>query len=230
MKRLFILLLFPCFLFNFANEGGAGDKVAASEPAAASATVEGAQSQAAAEKQEGAPQAVKSETKEASNAISKKEEKPIVGARPSNQPPQSGQVLTLQAQDMTAKSGSKACMDVKVMDFDNLLSMQYTMAWDAKLLTFTDIRNFGLPGLNGQNFGTNRTAQGLLTTVWIDGSLRGVTLPDNSTIFSVCFDVKGPAGQSAFFRFTDKPTAFESVDVNEELVEIKTLEGKVVIQ
>lgn len=222
MKRLPFLLLLSLVFLHCAPEHS-GNTTSAASGQAMTDTL-GAP---AGETQASAARPVKAETETDSR---KAEEKPEVGSRAANQPPQSGQVLTLNAKGGEAKAGGKVCVDVQVRDFNNLLSMQYTMAWDANLLAFTDIRNFGLPGLNGQNFGAHRTAEGLLTFVWIDGTLRGVTIPDNSTIFSVCFDVKGQAGQAATFRFTDKPTAFESVDVNEELVRINPVEGKVAIR
>ncbi len=221
MKNLLLYFLLPLLLSQCAAEpsGGASSAGPSSEAEAAGSAGN-----------EAVAQAVQAEAEQSGPASRAGEEKPRLGSLPSSQPPQSGQVLTLQARSVEARAGGKTCVDVQVRDFNNLLSMQYTMAWDAGLLAFTDMRNFGLPGLNAQNFGAHRTAEGLLTFVWIDGSLRGVTIPDGSTIFSVCFDVKGQPGQSASFSFTDKPTAFESVNVNEELVQIKTLEGRVDIR
>jgi hypothetical protein len=157
-------------------------------------------------------------------------EEPPIGVRPPSPPPQSGQVLVLKAQGGKAPAGSQACVEVKVQGFVNLLSMQYTMAWDAEVLTYQGVGKPGLPGLSNQNFGAHRTAEGLLTFVWIDGSLRGVTLPDDSTIFSVCFDVVGKAGAASPFRFIEQPTPFESVNLAEQLVEIKTVEGAVKVE
>jgi hypothetical protein len=165
----------------------------------------------------------------ASASRSAPEESPI-GVRPPSQPPQSGQILVLKAQGGKAQPGSQACVDVKVQGFVNLLSMQYTMSWDAQVLTYKGVGKPGLPGLGNQNFGAHRTAEGLLTFVWIDGSLRGVTLPDESTIFSVCFEVVGKAGAASPFRFIEQPTPFESVNVAEQLVEIKTVEGVVKVE
>jgi hypothetical protein len=221
MKEFLFLFLSAALLLACANEGkrpviDQAEGVSAEAPADADAVL-------AAE-----PRAA-SATGEVGNGRQEKEEDAI-GTRPANQPPQSGQTLVLQAQNTAAKAGSKACIDVKVQGFNNLLSMQYTMAWDAKVLAYQGVDKPGLPMLSNQNFGAHRTAEGLLTFVWIDGSLSGVTLPDNSTIFSVCFEVKGKSGQSSVFRFIESPTPFESVNLAEELVAIKPLEGKLIVE
>lgn len=221
MKEFLFLFLSAAMLLACANEGKSpvsdqAEGVPAEAPADADAVLAAAPGAASA-------------ANEAGKSPQEKEEGAI-GTRPANQPPQSGQTLVLQAQHTTAKAGGKACIDVKVQGFNNLLSMQYTMSWDAKVLAYQGVDKPGLPMLSNQNFGAHRTAEGLLTFVWIDGSLNGVTLPDNSTIFSVCYEVKGKSGQSSVFRFIESPTPFESVNLAEELVAIKPLEGKLTVE
>lgn len=139
------------------------------------------------------------------------------------------QGVTLSVEEVEALPGAEICVDVKVAGFENLLAMQYSMNWDAAVLSFTGHQSYHLPGLGEQNFGTHRTGQGVLTFVWLDNSLQGVTLPDGSAIYQLCFEVRGKSGQRAAIRFSPDPTPIEAVNLAEELISFTGKEGGVVI-
>lgn len=156
-------------------------------------------------------------------------EKPEVGNREAYVPPISEDVLILEAGSLNLKKGSTGCLDIKAKQFRNLLSMQYTMSWDPKVAKFNKVSNFGLPYIGQQNFGGTRLTKGLLSFVWIDNQLKGTTLPDNSTIFTVCFDGVGEAGTKTQFKFVEKPTPFEVVNLQEEIQQLEPKAGTIAI-
>jgi len=157
-------------------------------------------------------------------------EKVEVGTREANQPAVSDDVLLIEAGSTAIKAGEMGCVDIKVRQFSNLLSMQYTIAWDAKVLKFNTVKNFGLPYINQQNFGGNRLLEGRLPFVWIDNQLQGTTIPDESTVFTLCFDALGKAGEESAIRFIEQPTPFEVVNIREEVQQLKATAGKVTIE
>lgn len=157
-------------------------------------------------------------------------EDPKVGTREAYQPPQSKDVLLLSTTSTKVKSGSVACVDIKASQFTNLLSTQYTLSWDPAILQYKGIQNIGLPHVSQQNFGGNRLKEGLLPFVWIDNALKGVTLSNNSTVYTLCFDAIGEAGQSSAIKFVEKPTPFEVVNLAEEIQELQTTPGLVSIE
>lgn len=166
---------------------------------------------------------------EASNGNSG--DNPYTGNRPAYVPPKATQApLTLGLSSLRVKSGSPACLDVQVADFTQLLSMQYSVKWDPTLLQYESIQNFQLGGLGPEDFGAHRAAEGILTSVWIDENLQGVTLPDGATVYQLCFQVTGAAGQSAEVQLSDGPTPFEAVNLKEEVVDIKGVAGRITIQ
>ncbi len=140
------------------------------------------------------------------------------------------QHITLAAQHLSAATGETVCQNISVADFRQMLSMQYSIRWDSQLLTFVGLSEFGLPGLNNNNFGTHRTEEGILTFVWIDNDLQGIDLPDGSTIFQICFQVKGNSGSSSPVVFAQQPTPFEAVNLKEELVDIIPVDGSVTVR
>ncbi|HMQ48572.1 MAG TPA: cohesin domain-containing protein [Saprospiraceae bacterium] len=153
-----------------------------------------------------------------------------VGYREPYQPQQSGNQVIVFADAYEAKTGAEICVEVKAQQFQNLLSMQHSVHWDAKILEFIKLSKFGLPAMGNQNFGTHRTKEGILTFAWIDNALKGVSIGDGAALYAICFKVIGSKGAESSIQFKGEPTAFESVDLEEKLVEIVPKAGKVTVQ
>lgn len=149
----------------------------------------------------------------------------FIGLFPTFGSAQGGVTLALGTE--SAEVGETICVPVTVADFQNILSMQYTLQWDQRYLEFETISDFGLPWLSGNNFGTQKTAEGLLTVVWIDNSLQGVTKMDGQPVFTICFKVTGGRGQKAYVGFTENPTPFEVVNKQEKVVSLNPVAGGV---
>lgn len=130
----------------------------------------------------------------------------------------------------TLAAGATQCYDVKVADFKNILAMQYTLQWDKNVLSFAGLKEFKLPFMGNDNFGSSLAPNGTLTAVWIDNSLKGVTLPDNGAIYQICFKAIGTPGQSTAISVTGSPTAIEVVTVGDQVWGIKAVTGRITIE
>ena len=123
--------------------------------------------------------------------------------------------LTLNVSSATAENGDNVCLDVKVQNFEMISGLQYSMGWDPTILSYDQIIITGnltplsVPG----NFNTSTalTDQGKLTLSWNTNLANGTTVPDDSTIYRVCFDVIGSAGQTSNVSFTDDPSMREAL-------------------
>lgn len=165
-----------------------------------------------------------------STAAGTQPENPL-GSRTANVTPQASQnPLTLGISNERVKSGDEVCLNVQVADFNALLSMQYSIQWDPAQLEFVRTDGYQLAGIGPQNFGAHRTAEGLLTGLWIDNSLQGVTLADGDTIYQICFKAIGAAGKQTEVTFVDGPTPFEVINLKQEVVGLKPVAGRVTIQ
>ena len=140
------------------------------------------------------------------------------------------QTLTLTASTKTAASGSEVCLDISTRDFQQIMSMQYSMKWKPALLAFKRVQKFGLPGMSAQSFGTNNASKGVLSFSWYDQNLRSISLPDGSSIYQVCFEVVGASDKKAYLEFTSVPTIIEISDVHGGLLELNGVTGSVKIQ
>ncbi|MBV6656111.1 MAG: hypothetical protein KI786_20265 [Mameliella sp.] len=144
-------------------------------------------------------------------------------------PPQSAEVLFLSIDNQNAKAGEQVCTTVRAKGFNSLLSMQYTIAWDPDVLTFKGLRDFGLPHLSVQNFGTTRVLEGVMPVAWIDNALKGVTVSNGNPLYSVCFEAKA-SGTSSPVQIIDKPTAIEVVNLGEQLVGLDSEPGLITVE
>lgn len=127
-----------------------------------------------------------------------------------------------------ANPGDEVCLDVSVKKFTDILGIQYSLAWDADVLTFSQVNNFNLPGLSGTSFGSPSSDR--LTISWIDQGLSGVTLGNNTTIYSVCFTVVGDPGDETDVEFNGDPTSIEVIDSDLNILNTSFKAGRVKVK
>lgn len=145
--------------------------------------------------------------------------------------PNSGPGLDLLLPSRSAAKRSEVCISVSARNFNGIVSMQYTLQWDAQLLKFRRLQGFDLPGLNANNFGTHRSEkEGLLTHSWFDSNVRGINRPDGATLYEVCFEVIGDAGQKASIRFSDIPTVREISNSAGALIPLNGTDGVITVK
>ncbi|MCB0522747.1 MAG: hypothetical protein H6577_15020 [Lewinellaceae bacterium] len=138
--------------------------------------------------------------------------------------------LTLTASDIKAPKNSEACVSVTARDFQNILSMQYTMQWDPKVLKFKAVQNYGLPGMKDNNFSDHLANEGKLTFSWYDPRLVGLTQPEGVKLYDVCFDIVGKPGTASKFEFTGIPTVIEIADARGTFLDLRTEGGAITVE
>ena len=65
--------------------------------------------------------------------------------------------ITLKIDSKEAASGEVVCLNVSGTNFRRILSTQYSIQWDAAVLTYTGLTNFKLPYMTKENFGVQST-------------------------------------------------------------------------
>ena len=108
------------------------------------------------------------------------------------------------------------CVDVSVKDFTDITGAQFTMQWDPAVYQFVSVGAFGLPGLTVANFDVSDSANGIITFIdWevapcTDPNSIGITLPDFSTIFQLCFTAaNADYGATSQISITNNPIPIE---------------------
>jgi len=110
------------------------------------------------------------------------------------------------------------CMDVTVMDFTDILSMEYTIAFDPEVIRFTGVNNFNLNGLTIDNFDTSLAQEGIITLKWriadCSPDAEGVTLNDETSIYQLCFSAQGAYGAATEVAIVNEPVDVQVTRVN----------------
>lgn len=119
----------------------------------------------------------------------------------------------------TVLEGATASVPISAENFNDVVSIQFTLQWDPTIVTYQGTGDYGLPGMSEFNFGETEIDQGRLTFVWFDGQVSGLTLPDDSVIFSVSFLAIGELGTSTPVSFVDAPTPIQIGVINDVIIE-----------
>ncbi len=94
-----------------------------------------------------------------------------------------------------ALPGGSVCLDVVVQDFTNIVSYQHTITYDPTVLSFDNISNINLVNFTGSSYSSGA---GFITFSWNSNNIfTGTSVPDNTVIYEVCFDVIGGDGTSS---------------------------------
>jgi hypothetical protein len=138
--------------------------------------------------------------------------------------------LTLSLGEGEAEPGRQVCVPLTAGKFKELLSMQYTIAWDPEVIRLQTIKNFGLPGLTFDNFGRPPGRPDRLTFAWFEPNLQSVDLPEGKVIFELCFQAVGASGTQSSLTIEEDPTIIEIANVKEEVVPLNPSPGKIKVR
>ncbi|MEO0339226.1 MAG: cohesin domain-containing protein, partial [Bacteroidota bacterium] len=109
----------------------------------------------------------------------------------------SSDTLFVDLSDEQVKQGEEVCVAVRVRDFDFIAGMQFNLNYDAAKLDFREIRNLNLDMLTPGSFGlpgVGANPPGRIKVSWFDLEVNGVTVPDETVIFEVCFTALAETG------------------------------------
>lgn len=104
---------------------------------------------------------------------------------------------TLRLGSATAMSGDQICLPMRVTDFADVKGLEYDITWDPTLLQFVEIRNLNLTELDPSDFNTTDASAGQIRKAWITSVPDGVSLPNNTAIYELCYNVIGSSGNTA---------------------------------
>ncbi|MCU0346759.1 MAG: hypothetical protein MUC59_07435 [Saprospiraceae bacterium] len=155
---------------------------------------------------------------------------PPPAADPKNERPKTGGTLNLAVTGGDAQKGKEACVAITARSFKSIVSMQYSLKWDANVLKFKQLKGFGLPGLSADNFGTQATGKGVLTHSWFDASVKGVNKADGETLYEICFEATGAAGSKSAVQIVDSPIIIEIANSNSEFLSLDATPGTVLVK
>ncbi len=126
-----------------------------------------------------------------------------LGVRKESQP------LVLEYQPMaTTAASSQIRIPIKVNHFDKLLSLQFTLHFDATQYSFTGIDN----NLLQLDYGTNHSSKGAITFLWTDPQVQPTTLADGTTILELVLTKRTGITTPPVLQISSSHTPIEAWD------------------
>jgi Cohesin domain/Secretion system C-terminal sorting domain len=101
-----------------------------------------------------------------------------------------------------AVEGQVINIPVKVRQFKNLVSAQFSLKWDSTVVKYIGVDNFGISTMTAAaHFGTIGTNPNKLTLVWYDNNVTPQNISNDNVIFNIKFKAVGKKGQSSPINF-----------------------------
>lgn len=96
----------------------------------------------------------------------------------------------LDISEVTAGWMDTTCVAISVNSFDNITDTEFCLSWDATNITYVNFTSTGvLPGFGAINF--DPQPGGVMCIDWESPDGNPVNIPDNSTIFELCYAMDG---------------------------------------
>ncbi|MFK7937140.1 MAG: gliding motility-associated C-terminal domain-containing protein [Saprospiraceae bacterium] len=114
------------------------------------------------------------------------------------------ETVAFTAPDVVGRPNQTICTDVTVADFSNILGFDFSIEWDPSIVSFNDLINLN-PNLGG-DFNTNSANLGVLSVTWqetVDLNNGTTIAPEDSVLFTICFNVIGNDGEVTDLTFTN---------------------------
>ncbi|MCC6726340.1 MAG: hypothetical protein IT258_17665, partial [Saprospiraceae bacterium] len=124
--------------------------------------------------------------------------------------------ITIVTSPTNPQPGDMVRADFLVYNFDEMVSMQFSLHWDPAQISYVNPSNFELSGLTAANFGTGQAPNGTIHISWIDVTTSGVSMAGCSRIFSLNFLALGQ--QISPITIDDVPIQIEFINVSESFL------------
>ncbi len=142
--------------------------------------------------------------------------------------PIQGQDLVVYVSDQKTSCQATIDVPIRVSKFRNMLTMQGSIGWDTAYLSLDSVADFGPAaiGLKRSNFGFDMTQEGFLFFSWDDPTIKGVTLPDASGLFTLRFTLKTRTNRTTVITIGGDPVELEFVDTTQRALNTGTRNGR----
>ncbi len=117
----------------------------------------------------------------------------------------------------TASVDGEIAVNVRGVNIDTLVGVQFSVQWDSTVLNFLRVENVVLEGSLMGNFNQTQLVNGRIGYLEADGTLVGFGLPDSSLLFTMVFESLTTVSVNTDLSFTEKPlrTSVRSSNNNE---------------
>lgn len=125
--------------------------------------------------------------------------------------------VTIRLDSISGTPGSLVAVPLRVIDYEDLTTMQFTVAWDANLLTYNSVSAITIGNVSASSFGTTEVNNGFLTFSWNTASWSDTTIVDSTAIFAINFDVTNTLCTDAYVTVDESLTAITVIEIADEI-------------
>lgn len=113
---------------------------------------------------------------------------------------------------------NEICIDLKVSNFKDILSMQFSLNWDPTVMRLTRLfqSSSPLPAYTISNNFFALNGGGVIRSFWVEPNDQGQTLADGTVLCTMCFKAVGLPGAQTDVRVVGYPLAIEFLDPDSE--------------
>ena len=119
------------------------------------------------------------------------------------------QAPTLQIPNLQVNAANQFAVPVKTVDFDSVTFFQFSIKWDKNALQFIGTQDYFRPELATNSFDTSQVQAGRLGVLWIASTGTFISIPDNTSLFSVLMKAKNASSSNVTMQFVNQPVAIE---------------------
>jgi subtilisin-like proprotein convertase family protein len=137
--------------------------------------------------------------------------------------------VVLGVKDVDMEAGETYTVEFTASDFRNIKGYQFTVAFNAEVLSFVDVTPGMLTNLTEGNFGLTKSAEGMILTSW---NAENASLNDGDVVFSLTFAARENARLSDVIAINSSEIAAEAytaVDFKNVALRFDTDNGSTVV-
>ena len=123
-----------------------------------------------------------------------------------------GAILTFAVGATNGVTNSQVVVPIRVSQFTNISSFQFSFHWDTNVASFVDVEQFGLQGMAITDFGVFPT--GTVTVAWFEPNASTTNLADGATVFGIRLMLTGRPATTGLVTIDSVPTALLAGDEN----------------
>lgn len=136
--------------------------------------------------------------------------------------------VVITSDTVAGKRFTIQCLPYTFDGFQGVNTLQTVLTWDTLKVRFDTVRNLHpISYFDFASFGLR--SPGDLRVIWYDFDVDGESVPDNTVLFEVCFDLVGLAPDTADITFNTSLLNTEIEDVDGDTLAIITNPGRIII-
>lgn len=135
--------------------------------------------------------------------------------------------LALTLSDVSSEQGQTVEVDLNISGFSDMTSMQFSINWDSTVLDFKSVDNItdALPAFTEKEIGVVEASSGAIRIVWFDNTISGVSVPDDTKLFTLTFQLIGGEGTNSNITISDSPIVIEFTTLDGTMIELGEVVG-----